>query len=77
MDITVSPTELTEMVEAHSELDHVTLASMTEGYTAADLKDLVGGALQQAFIRSALASETVCSYGGIYLVDMTSSLHCQ
>lgn len=40
-----------------SELDYVTLASVTEGYTASDLKDLVGGALQQAVIRSTQSGE--------------------
>lgn len=45
-----------------TELDYVTLASMTEGYTASDLKDLVGGALQQAVIRSTQSEESVsCS----------------
>lgn len=42
-----------------AELDYVTLASMTEGYTASDLKDLVGGALQQAVIRGAQSDEDV------------------
>ena len=42
-----------------SELDYVTLASVTEGYTASDLKDLVGGALQQAVIRSTQSAEQV------------------
>jgi len=42
------------------EMDYVTLASMTEGYTAADLKDLVGSALQQAIIRCAQSDEKVC-----------------
>ena len=41
------------------QLDYVTLASMTEGYTAADLKDLVGSALQQAVIRCAQSDEEV------------------
>lgn len=45
--------------ESKAELDYVTLGSMTEGYTASDLKDLVGGALQQAIIRSAQADERV------------------
>jgi SpoVK/Ycf46/Vps4 family AAA+-type ATPase len=43
------------------ELDYVTLASMTEGYTAADLKDLVGSALQQAIIRCAQSEDKVCT----------------
>jgi peroxin-1 len=44
---------------AEVELDYVTLASMTEGYTASDLKDLVGGALQQAVVRCTQANEPV------------------
>jgi hypothetical protein len=32
---------------------------MTEGYTAADLKDLAGGALQQSLIRSMGSDEQV------------------
>lgn len=33
------------------ELDFVTVANTTEGYTASDLSDLVEGALQQTMIR--------------------------
>ena len=48
-----------------SELDYVTLASVTEGYTASDLKDLVGGALQQAVIRSTQSGEQVSCGGDV------------
>ena len=40
-------------------LDYVTLASTTEGHTAADLKDLVGGAVQQSIIRSSQSDDQV------------------
>lgn len=44
-------------------LDYVTLASMTDGYMVADMKDLVGGALQQAVIRAAKSGEQeVCIF---------------
>ncbi|KAI9631847.1 putative peroxisome biosynthesis protein PAS1 [Dioszegia hungarica] len=41
-----------------SALDFVTLGSMTEGYSAADLIDLVGSATQQAMIRSARSGDS-------------------
>jgi len=45
-----------------NELDYVTLASMTEGYTVSDMKDLVGGALQQAVIRCTQSKEEVSAW---------------
>lgn len=47
-------------------LDYVTLASTTEGYSIADLHDLVSAASQQSIIRSAKnaapnVSGTVCA----------------
>ncbi len=45
--------------EAKSELDFVTLGSMTEGYSPADLCDLVSGAMQQSMIRCAKSSDQV------------------
>jgi peroxin-1 len=41
----------------HKVLDYVTLASMTDGYMATDMKDLVGGALQQAIMRVSRTGE--------------------
>jgi peroxin-1 len=48
------------MVNGHQEssLDYVTIASSTEGYSPADLQDLVAGAAQQAMIRSAKSGES-------------------
>lgn len=43
-------------------LDYVSLASMTDGYTAADMKDLVSGATQQAIIRCAKSGENDVSF---------------
>lgn len=42
---------------AEPDIDFVTLASMTEGYSASDLIDLVGSATQQAIIRSARSGD--------------------
>lgn len=39
--------------EEEEALDYVTLAQLTEGYSASDLNDLVTGALQQSMIRGA------------------------
>ncbi|KAK8858426.1 hypothetical protein IAR55_002653 [Kwoniella newhampshirensis] len=44
-------------------LDYVLLGTSTEGYSAADLSDLVGGAMQQAVIR--------CSKGGERKIHLT------
>lgn len=41
-----------------ADLDYVTLASMTEGYSISDLIDLVGSAIQQAMIRSAKSGDS-------------------
>ena len=41
-----------------SELDCVTLASITEGYTASDMRDLVEGAQQQAVIRTSQSGDS-------------------
>lgn len=46
-------------IEESEQLDYVTLASNTEGYSASDLEDLVGAALQQAIIRSTKSDEPV------------------
>ena len=43
------------------ELDYVTLAGMTEGYTASDISDLVDGAMQQSIIHSGTANESKVS----------------
>lgn len=46
------------IVEAKKpDIDFVTLASMTEGYSASDLIDLVGSATQQAMMRSAQSGD--------------------
>ena len=45
------------MDKEHKVLDYVTLASMTDGYMATDMKDLVGGALQQAIMRVSRTGE--------------------
>jgi peroxin-1 len=42
-----------KVTEPTSELDYVTLAGLTEGYSASDLNDFVTGANQQAMIRCA------------------------
>lgn len=42
---------------------------MTEGYTAADIKDLVAGAVQQAVIRCAKSGETMLSLGQLDFVQ--------
>lgn len=49
------------------ELDFVTLASKTEGYSISDLGDLVNNTLQQSMIRSAKEDVEGVSYN--YLVD--------
>lgn len=50
-----------EAESGESALDFVTLGSMTEGYSAADLIDLVGSATQQAMIRSARSGDSQVS----------------
>ncbi len=55
-----------EARETSASLDFVTLGSMTEGYTAADLRDLVSSALQQAVIRSTQADEPVGQRGPLF-----------
>lgn len=47
------PTDSRVVVSEHAELDYVTLATLTEGYSASDLNDFVTGANQQAMIRCA------------------------
>ncbi|WWD18315.1 hypothetical protein CI109_102765 [Kwoniella shandongensis] len=49
---------------SETELDYVSLGNLTEGYSASDLSDLVGGATQQAIIR--------CSKGGESKVHLTA-----
>ncbi|CAD6586363.1 MAG: Peroxisome biosynthesis protein pex1 [Tremellales sp. Tagirdzhanova-0007] len=44
--------------EHSPELDYVTLAGMSEGYTASDISDLVEGAMQQAIIHSGEAKDS-------------------
>jgi peroxin-1 len=45
-----------------ADIDYVTLASMTEGYSISDLIDLVGSATQQAMIRSTKSGDGHVSF---------------
>lgn len=49
-------------VEEEDALDYVTLAQLTEGYSASDLNDLVTGALQQSMIRGAKSGNVEVSF---------------
>ena len=44
---------------APATFDYVSLAQQTEGYTPADLKDLVGIAIQQSLIRQSHSTDAV------------------
>jgi peroxin-1 len=50
-------------LSAPATFDYVSLAQQTEGYTPADLKDLVGIAIQQSLIRQSHSTDVVSSSG--------------
>jgi hypothetical protein len=50
-------------LSAPATFDYVSLAQHTEGYTPADLKDLVGIAIQQSLIRQSHSTDVVSSSG--------------
>jgi hypothetical protein len=53
--------------DAADHLDFVTLAGMSEGYSASDLSDLVSGASQQAMIRCSKTGDMSVSYRSRFL----------
>jgi SpoVK/Ycf46/Vps4 family AAA+-type ATPase len=49
-------------LDSQTDVDYVTLASKTEGYSISDLGDLINNTLQQCMIRSAKEDLSVVSY---------------